>query len=81
MNAELSATASPRGLPSLLHLSIADISEALQSKQISSYDLVNAYIQRIEETKEFRAVLEINSDALHVARDLDDERVQSGPRK
>ena len=44
-------------------------------------DLVKTYIARIEEVnEEFSAVLEINSDAVSIAKELDDERNRSGRR-
>lgn len=81
MRARSPAPSSTWRLPSLLHASIADISEALQSKQISSSNLVKAYLERIEEAKGFNAVLQLNPDALRVAKALDEERIKSGPRR
>jgi amidase len=44
-------------------------------------DIVKAYIARIEESnEEFRAVIEINRDAIRAAELLDEERHRSGSR-
>lgn len=66
--------------PLLLDLTIDEASQALAAGQISSELLVTAYIKRIEEASEFRAVLQINPDVLSDARDLDEERIRSGSR-
>lgn len=68
-------------MPSLLHIDIAQIAEALEARRISSVDLVEAYLARIDEAKEFCAVLETNPDALGVARELDEERLRTGSRR
>ncbi len=68
-------------MPSLLHIDIAQIAEALEARRLSSVDLVEAYLARIDEAKEFCAVLETNPDALRVARELDEERLRTGSRR
>ncbi|OTA87936.1 hypothetical protein M434DRAFT_399238 [Hypoxylon sp. CO27-5] len=67
-------------LPSLLELNIESASEGLQAGLFTSVDLVRAYLSRIKEASEFRAVLQVNPDALIIAQKLDDERVSHGPR-
>jgi amidase len=68
-------------LPSLLNITLEQVAEGLDSKRFTSVDLVKAYIARIEEcNEEFRAVLQINPDAVHVAKLLDQERGRSGRR-
>lgn len=67
-------------LPSLLHLNIENASQGLQSGRFTSVDLVKAYLARIQEAFEFRAVLQVNPDALAVAQQLDEERGTSGCR-
>ncbi|TVY82555.1 putative amidase [Lachnellula suecica] len=71
---------SSAGIPSLLTTTIEKLSEGLNAGRLTSVDLVSAYIARIEEASEFRAVLQINPDALIVAKSLDDARVRSGSR-
>ncbi|KAF2259246.1 amidase signature enzyme [Lojkania enalia] len=70
----------PSNLPSLLHLTIEEASDGLQSGLFTSAHLVKAYLGRIEESSEFNAVLQVNPDALSVAQQLDEERVRSGSR-
>lgn len=41
---------------------------------------MRAYLARIEEVSDFKAVLQVNPDALTAAQQLDDERVRSGRR-
>ncbi|KAK7409129.1 hypothetical protein QQX98_008679 [Neonectria punicea] len=43
-------------------------------------DLVKAYLARIEEASEFKAVLQVNPEAVAAARELDEERVRSASR-
>ncbi|OTA54812.1 amidase [Hypoxylon sp. EC38] len=66
--------------PPLLQLSIESASEGLQTGRFTSVDLVTAYLSRIEEASEFKAVLQVNPDALLIAQKLDDERVSQGSR-
>ncbi|KAK3332679.1 glutamyl-tRNA amidotransferase subunit A [Cercophora scortea] len=63
-------------LPSLLHLTIEEAAKGLQSGRFTSVALTKAYIARINEASEFKAVLQINPDALTVAQQLDEERVR-----
>jgi hypothetical protein len=67
-------------LPSLLNITIEKASEGLKSGRFKSVDLVKAYLARIEEASEFNAILQVNPEALTVAKHLDDERVYSGSR-
>ena len=67
-------------LPSLLNVSIETISEYLAAGRFTSVELVKTYLARIEEASYFKAVLQVNPDALTAAQDLDDERKQSGGR-
>jgi amidase len=67
-------------LPSLLTITIENASEGLNGGHFTSVDLVKAYMARIEEASYFRAVLQVNPDALIAAKDLDDERLRSGSR-
>ncbi|KAK3682879.1 glutamyl-tRNA amidotransferase subunit A [Podospora appendiculata] len=74
----MAAKKQSEGLPSLLHLTIEEAAEGLQSGRFTSVDLTKAYLARIDEASEFRAVLQINPDALIVAQQQDDERVRLG---
>jgi amidase len=64
----------------LLNITIEKASEGLELGRFTSADLVKAYLARIEEASGFNAVLQVNPDALAVAKHLDDERVRSGSR-
>lgn len=62
-------------VPLLIDIALEDIVAALNAKSFTSVDLVEAYIARINEVNdEFHAVIEINSDAISIARQLDEER-------
>ncbi|PVH68788.1 amidase signature enzyme [Cadophora sp. DSE1049] len=65
---------------SLLGITIGQVSDGLSSGHFTSVDLVKAYIARIEETREFNAVIQVNPDAVSIAKSLDGERVRSGSR-
>lgn len=68
-------------LPSLIHITLEDIATGFDNGHFTSVHLVKAYIARIDEVNEqFKAILEINKDALSIAKDLDDERKRSGRR-
>lgn len=68
-------------LRSLLDLDIETISAALQADKITSEELVKAYLERIEEAKEFNAVLQLNPEAMDLAKKLDTERRDYGRRR
>jgi amidase len=57
-------------------MTIEEAATYLQEGAFTSVDLTQAYLARIEEAKEFNAVIEINPDALEIARKLDEERCQ-----
>ena len=63
---------------------IADLHDHLQRGETSSEELVAWYINRIETIDQngpsLNSVIEINPDALNIARALDDEWKTSGPR-
>ena len=68
-------------LPDLMHITLEDIAIGFDNDDFASVHLVKAYIARIHEVNEqFKAVIEINKDALSIAKDLDDERKRSGRR-
>lgn len=63
---------------------IADLQKAMEAETLTSHDLVRSYLARIRASNEqgphLRAVLEVNPEALTIARALDEERRQKGPR-
>ncbi|KAI1418797.1 amidase signature domain-containing protein [Xylaria sp. FL1777] len=69
-----------RNIPSLANVTVEQLSTHLDAGDITSTDLVRAYISRIEEASEFNAVLQLNPDALSVALALDQERREKGSR-
>ena len=76
----LICASAPFDLPSLLDMDIEKTSEGLAAGHFTSVDLVKAFLARIEEASYFKAVLQVNPDALTAAQALDDERIQSGSR-
>lgn len=52
-------------------LSMKEIIDLIQSKQLSSYELTKFYADKIKATKEYNAVLEIYDDALEIAKEKD----------
>jgi amidase len=63
---------------------ISDLEAAMKSGKATAVTLAQAYLRRIEELDRggpaFKSVLEVNPDALTIARALDDERKAKGPR-
>ncbi|KAJ5687403.1 hypothetical protein N7536_010022 [Penicillium majusculum] len=73
-------TSAPDCLP-LHDQSIQTLQDFLQNGTLTSEELVQIYLHRIEEsTAAFHPVAEINPRALEIARQLDVERRVSGPR-
>lgn len=61
--------------------SIASLQAAMASGQLTSKALTERYLKRIKKINPMlNAVLEINPDALQIAKDLDEERRKRGPR-
>ncbi len=64
--------------------SVADLHDAMQRGEVSSAELVDWYLERIEQVDrsgpELRSILEINPDARRIAAALDREWQTSGPR-
>ncbi|KAI1357320.1 amidase signature enzyme [Xylaria arbuscula] len=68
-------------LPSLLDISIAELGALLEAGEFNSYDLVHLYIERVHEVNnDLNAVIELNPDALGIARKLDRERADGKAR-
>lgn len=66
---------------SMLNLTLDDIASGLDGDRFSSEELVRVYIARIDEVDEtFKSVIEVNPDAITLARILDEERRSSGRR-
>ncbi|EJD35378.1 amidase signature enzyme [Auricularia subglabra TFB-10046 SS5] len=69
----------PHPLPDLYEASITELQAGLARRDFTSFDLVQAYIARIDEVNQkgpsFRAVLEINRNALKDALVADAERL------
>ena len=65
----------------IVEASILDIQQAMEAGTFSGEQLVQAYLDRINEyDASLNAVLEVNPDALAVARSLDEERRTKGSR-
>ena len=64
--------------------SIAELHDQIQRGELSSEQLVNWYLDRIEAVDRsgprLNAIIELNPDALQIARALDEEWKDSGPR-
>ena len=63
---------------------LADLQAAMAAGRQTAVSLTQAYVRRIEDLDQrgpaLRSVLEVNPDALAIARDLDRERKAKGPR-
>ena len=74
----------PRAEFELEEATIAELQDKMESGEHTAVSLVEAYVARIEaldrEGPTLRHVLEINPDALSIARSLDEERRARGPR-
>lgn len=65
----------------IIEADIAMLQAALQMNQVSSVELVEAYLRRISKYNPMiNAVLEVNPDAIDIARVLDQERAAGGCR-
>lgn len=74
-------TAYRADVPSLFDMTLVEVNEGLERGTFTSVHLVKAYMARVKEVDEFfHAVIEINPEALTIARELDDERRSSGQR-
>jgi len=80
--AALKRTASAAFL--LEEATIADLQEMMESGKATSEKLVSLYLERIEAIDRggpgLNAIIEVNPDALAIARALDRERAEKGPR-
>ncbi|KAF1965603.1 amidase signature enzyme [Bimuria novae-zelandiae CBS 107.79] len=65
-------------IPSLLDTSLFELCYGLDQGLFTSVDLIRAYLQRIREVdSNYHAVIEVNPDALDIAKQMDVERVRS----
>jgi amidase len=65
--------------PNLLNITLDDVADGFDTGQYTSQDLVKAYTERIAEVNhQFKAVLQVNPDALSIAYSLDQERKVQG---
>ncbi|KAI1265867.1 amidase signature domain-containing protein [Xylariaceae sp. FL1019] len=77
----LSTSSYPTGSPSLLDISISEITHLLNEGSITSRTLVDLYVRRTKEVNEaLHAVIELNPDASAIAAKLDEERAQGHVR-
>lgn len=65
-------------------LSIAELHDQMQRQELTAEQLVTWYLQRIDEIDragpKLNSIIELNPDALSIARALDEEWQRSGPR-
>lgn len=60
---------------------IAELQAAMEARRLSSRILVRTYLRRIEKLDpQLKSIIEVNPDALDIARALDRERRERGPR-
>jgi amidase len=68
----------------LAEATVADLQRSMVSGERNAQSIARQYLERIESMNlrgpAIRAVLEVNPDALSIARDLDEERKARGPR-
>jgi len=64
--------------------SILEIQDMMDKGQLTSTQLVEMYLQRIQEIDKngpkLNSVIELNPDVLEIAKSLDEERAQNGKR-
>ena len=70
--------------PAIEEATIVDLQAAMTSGRLNAADLTAEYLRRIEAIDRrgpgLNSVIEVNPDALEIARQLDRERAQKGPR-
>ncbi|KAJ8901162.1 hypothetical protein NDN08_007013 [Rhodosorus marinus] len=68
----------------LVEVSVAELQERFDNRVLNSVEAVEGYLKRIEDLDQsgptLRSVIEINPDAVEIARRLDQERADKGPR-
>lgn len=82
-NAMPAAPAKSRGID-VVEANVADLQAAMQSGKLTSQNLVKAYLARIRAIDKsgprINSIIELNPDALSIAKALDAERKAKGPR-
>ncbi|GAE05041.1 3-oxoacyl-[acyl-carrier-protein] synthase, KASIII [Paenibacillus sp. JCM 10914] len=59
----------------IIEATITDMQQAMASGALTSMDLVQLYLERIQTYDgELRSIIELNPDALRIAKELDQER-------
>lgn len=77
------AVGSQRAAGSLEEASIAELQAAMESRRLTAAQLVQFYLERIDRIDDrlgLNSVIQVNPDARGIARALDAERRESGPR-
>ena len=79
------STSDPPAQPfDIAETTLDDLAAGLASGELTSESITSAYLQRIEEIDRsgpaLNSVIELNPDALDIARELDQERADSGAR-
>lgn len=65
----------------IIEASIGMMRRAMEEEEISSEDLVAVYLERIDRyDPRLKSVIEINPEAMDIARALDQERKEQGSR-
>lgn len=68
----------------LEEMTVVELQRGMASRRFTAAGLVESYLQRISEIDQhgprLKAVIELNPDALAIARELDRERIAKGPR-
>jgi amidase len=65
----------------IIEADIASMQAAMETGSVTSEELVHVYLERINKyDSTINSILEINPDAIQIAKDLDKERKESGSR-
>ncbi len=65
----------------IIEADLTSMQAAMELRTITSVDLVEAYLLRIQENDPIiHSILDVNPDALHIAASLDKEREEKGSR-
>ncbi|NOU63675.1 amidase [Paenibacillus sp. LMG 31461] len=65
----------------IVEADIASMQAAMETGSVTSEELVRVYLERIDEyDSTINSILEINPEAIQIAKDLDQERKESGSR-
>jgi amidase len=64
----------------IIEADIKSMQAAMESGKLKSEDLVNVYLNRIQRYSTLNTIIEINPDAVEIAKSLDKERADKGSR-